>query len=202
MTQTSLGHRLRLLRAERQLSLRQAAARAGVVKETISDIERGATHPQDVTLAKLAHAYEVPVEELLEEPVPLAEAPREAGPGEAAQADYPYPWMGDALARTVDFWREDVGHQRDPKHSHMIALSCLDILRPVLRLDVPGDTLRERVPEEEEFSQRARVAEMLFKLAERAQNHYVDSKEAEDAEKQAVEQRREDIKRRTRELGA
>jgi transcriptional regulator with XRE-family HTH domain len=75
MTQTSLGRRLRLLRAERQLSLRQAAARAGVVKETISDIERGATHPQDVTLAKLAHAYEVPVEDLLEEPVPLDEAP-------------------------------------------------------------------------------------------------------------------------------
>jgi transcriptional regulator with XRE-family HTH domain len=83
MTQTSLGRRLRLLRAERQLSLRQAAARAGVVKETISDIERGATHPQDVTLAKLAHAYEVPVEDLLEEPVPLTEAPKEAGHADA-----------------------------------------------------------------------------------------------------------------------
>jgi transcriptional regulator with XRE-family HTH domain len=80
MMQTSLGHRLRLLRAERQLSLRQAAARAGVVKETISDIERGVSHPQDVTLAKLAHAYDVPVEDLLEEPVPLAEAPETGAP--------------------------------------------------------------------------------------------------------------------------
>jgi len=87
MTQTSLGHRLRLLRAERQLSLRQAAALAGVVKETISDIERGVTHPQDVTLAKLAHAYEIPVDELLEEPVPLVEAPQESGPPQVSRED-------------------------------------------------------------------------------------------------------------------
>jgi transcriptional regulator with XRE-family HTH domain len=54
------------MRAERGLSLREAARRAGVVKETISDIERGKTHPYDVTLAKLAQAYEVPIERLLE----------------------------------------------------------------------------------------------------------------------------------------
>ena len=68
MMQGSLGHKLRLMRAERGLSLREAARRAGVVKETISDIERGKTHPYDVTVARLAQAYEVPIEELLEEP--------------------------------------------------------------------------------------------------------------------------------------
>jgi transcriptional regulator with XRE-family HTH domain len=78
MTQTSLGHRLRLLRVERQLSLRQAAAHAGVVKETISDIERGVTHPQDVTLAKLAKAYGVPVEDLLEDGPSLKKLHKEA----------------------------------------------------------------------------------------------------------------------------
>ena len=78
MTQTSLGHRLRLLRVERQLSLRQAAVRAGVVKETISDIERGVTHPQDVTLAKLAKAYGVPVEDLLEDGPSLGQLHKEA----------------------------------------------------------------------------------------------------------------------------
>lgn len=72
--QSSLGHRLRLMRAERGLSLREAARRAGVVKETISGIERGHTHPYDVTLAKLAKAYEVPVEALLEEPVGAGKA--------------------------------------------------------------------------------------------------------------------------------
>jgi transcriptional regulator with XRE-family HTH domain len=39
--QESLGRKLRLMRAERGLSLREAARRAGVVKETISEIERG-----------------------------------------------------------------------------------------------------------------------------------------------------------------
>jgi transcriptional regulator with XRE-family HTH domain len=81
--QESLGRKLRIMRAERGLSLREAARRAGVVKETISDIERGQTHPYDVTLAKLAHVYDVPIEELLEEPVPLDEAPQETGPTEA-----------------------------------------------------------------------------------------------------------------------
>ena len=79
--QGSLGHKLRLMRAERGLSLREAARQAGVVKETISDIERGHTHPYDVTLAKLAKVYDVPLEELLEEPALAGkdEAPEETG---------------------------------------------------------------------------------------------------------------------------
>ena len=69
----SLATRLRVLRAERGLTVRQVAELSGVAKETISQVERGERHPYDRTLAKLAAAYEVPVEELLEEPVPLAE---------------------------------------------------------------------------------------------------------------------------------
>jgi transcriptional regulator with XRE-family HTH domain len=64
LVQESLGHKLRILRAERQMSLRRAAAEAGLAKETISEIERGLTHPHDVTLAKLARAYNVPVEDI------------------------------------------------------------------------------------------------------------------------------------------
>jgi|SRR5215217_274678 len=74
----SLATRLRVLRAERGLTVRQVAALSGVAKETISQIERGERHPYDRTLAKLAQAYGVPVEELLGEPVltgPKAKAP-------------------------------------------------------------------------------------------------------------------------------
>jgi transcriptional regulator with XRE-family HTH domain len=78
MMQGSLAHKVRVLRAERGLTLREAASLTGVAKETISDIERGLRHPHDPTLAKIARGYGVPVEELLEEPVPLGEAPREA----------------------------------------------------------------------------------------------------------------------------
>ena len=79
MVQGSLAHRLRVLRAERGLTLREAASLTGVAKETISDIERGLRHPHDPTLAKIAKGYGVPVGDLLEEPVPLAEASQETG---------------------------------------------------------------------------------------------------------------------------
>ncbi len=79
MMQTSLGRKMRLLRAERGLTLRSAADLCGVTKETLSALERGTREPHDPTLAKIAKGYGVPFEELIEEPVPLAEAP-EAGP--------------------------------------------------------------------------------------------------------------------------
>src|SRR5215217_1072826 len=110
MTHGSLALRLRVLRAEQALTIEQAAARAGVTPETISDAERGRRHPYLPTLRKLAKAYNVPVEELLsaedegaeeehalkpeekKEPVPLAEAP--SPPGRAKEvASSATPWM-------------------------------------------------------------------------------------------------------------
>src|SRR5215217_7278075 len=64
----SLPTRLRVLRAERGLTLRDAEHQTGVDKDTLSKIERGVRHPHDVTLAKIAKGYGVPVEDLLEEP--------------------------------------------------------------------------------------------------------------------------------------
>lgn len=84
MVQGSLAHKLRVLRAERGLTLREAASLTGVAKETISDLERSLRHPHDPTLAKIAKGYGVPVEELLAEELaaPLDEAP-EVGPVES-----------------------------------------------------------------------------------------------------------------------
>jgi transcriptional regulator with XRE-family HTH domain len=91
MVQGSLAHKLRVLRAERGLTLREVASLTGVAKETISDIERGLRHPHDPTLAKIAKGYGVPVGDLLEEPVPLAEASQETGrlEEERLEADSP-----------------------------------------------------------------------------------------------------------------
>lgn len=77
--QDTLARKLRVLRAERGLTLRGAEELTGVDKDTLSKIERGLRHPYDVTLSKLAKGYGVPVEELLEEQVPLAEDPQEMG---------------------------------------------------------------------------------------------------------------------------
>jgi transcriptional regulator with XRE-family HTH domain len=88
----SLATRLRVLRAERGLTVRQVAELSGVAKETVSQIERGERHPYDRTLAKLARAYGVPVEELLQEAespkasAPSAGRPSESGSGEASEA--------------------------------------------------------------------------------------------------------------------
>jgi transcriptional regulator with XRE-family HTH domain len=80
MMQGSLATRLRVLRARKGLNLTDAAHRIGVTRHTLASLEKGGQEPHFDTLAKLAEGYEVPVEDLLEEePVPLAEAPREPG---------------------------------------------------------------------------------------------------------------------------
>lgn len=63
----SLSLKLRVLRAERRLTLRQVEAETSVSKESLSAIERGVQNPTDITLSKLARFYEVPLEKLLEE---------------------------------------------------------------------------------------------------------------------------------------
>src|SRR5215207_910833 len=83
----SLDMKLRVLRAERQLSLREASERTGVDKVSLSRFERGLAHPQDRTLGKIAKGYGVPVEELLEEPVL-------AGKAEAPSATPGATWTG------------------------------------------------------------------------------------------------------------
>ena len=104
MTHGSLALKLRVLRAERALTIEQAAAKAGVTPETISDAERGRRHPYLPTLRKLATAYDVPVEELLEaeEPV-LAGAPGKAGAPATGRPEDKAPdpldgWIGRALS--------------------------------------------------------------------------------------------------------
>jgi transcriptional regulator with XRE-family HTH domain len=51
--------------------------RAGVSKRTISEIERGVRTPHTLTLAKLANALEVDLDELLEDEAPKDRAPQQ-----------------------------------------------------------------------------------------------------------------------------
>src|SRR3712207_7524047 len=75
-----LPKRLRVLRAERGLTIKQAAELAGVTRETLRELELGRRSPHGPTLAKIANAYGVPVAELLDAaeggPSPLVQAPR------------------------------------------------------------------------------------------------------------------------------
>ena len=76
-----IAEALRVLRARRALSIREAASRAKVSRDTLSALEKGEQTPNVPTLRKLAQSYGVSFEELLaaavEEPqtVPKGEAP-------------------------------------------------------------------------------------------------------------------------------
>jgi transcriptional regulator with XRE-family HTH domain len=56
-----VGHRLRILREERGISMRALARRSGLSANALSMIERGLTSPSVSTLNKLAVALEVPI---------------------------------------------------------------------------------------------------------------------------------------------
>jgi transcriptional regulator with XRE-family HTH domain len=56
-----IGPRLRMLREERHISMRELARRSGLSANALSMIERGLTSPSVSTLTKLANAMEVPI---------------------------------------------------------------------------------------------------------------------------------------------
>jgi transcriptional regulator with XRE-family HTH domain len=60
------GRRVHLARLEAGLSQRALAEKSGVDQSTIVRVERGEGNVRPMTLAKLAKALDVPVEELLE----------------------------------------------------------------------------------------------------------------------------------------
>jgi transcriptional regulator with XRE-family HTH domain len=73
----SLAERLRVLRAQRGLTLAEASKMIGVNRHTLRDLELGKREPYGPTLRKIAEGYGTTVSALLTEaePVPLGEAP-------------------------------------------------------------------------------------------------------------------------------
>jgi transcriptional regulator with XRE-family HTH domain len=63
-----VGPRLRRVRQERGLTLTEAAASAGMSKSTLSRLETGHRRPSLELLLPLAHAYRVPLDELVGAP--------------------------------------------------------------------------------------------------------------------------------------
>ena len=59
--------KLRVLREERGLTYKEAAQLANVSTLTLRDLESGRRPPYMPTVTKIARAYGVPVEELVEE---------------------------------------------------------------------------------------------------------------------------------------
>jgi transcriptional regulator with XRE-family HTH domain len=83
MMQESLARKLRVLRAERGITLQEAEELTGVTRETLGALEHGQRGAYTNTLQKIAEGYGITVGELLEEPVPLGKVP-EVGRSEPA----------------------------------------------------------------------------------------------------------------------
>ena len=66
----NVGHRLRALRDERDLSARVLAEKSGLAVNTLSLIENGKTSPSVSTLQQIALALEVPITEFFETDTP------------------------------------------------------------------------------------------------------------------------------------
>lgn len=64
----SVGPRLRRVREQRGLTLTEAAARTGISKSTLSRLENGQRRPSLELLLPLAHAYRVPIDDLVGAP--------------------------------------------------------------------------------------------------------------------------------------
>jgi transcriptional regulator with XRE-family HTH domain len=65
-----VGQRLRILREERQISMRALARRSGLSANALSMIERGLTSPSVTTLLKLANAMEIPITAFFRQEIP------------------------------------------------------------------------------------------------------------------------------------
>ena len=180
---------IRTKRQEFKLSQDALARRADVSLSLINQMERGLiTDPHYSTLSRIAAALGTSVSELVGEVDPKAQAalPR------AQRRGYPYLWMSDTLAETIRRWQDKSLDPGDPKHSYVIAVACLDIMWHILRYDVPGETLKDRVPADE-YEERIKLVDMLSKIAQLAQDHYVGSKEADAAEVESLKERFENV---------
>ncbi len=114
MVASQLATRLRRVRLERGLTLRQAAQRTGVTKETLSDLERARRQPHPPTLQKIAEGYDVEIRDLLG-PI-VDEEPALAGKAEAPEAELAPGLLGKYDPET---WRHRLAYYRGVLEIHL-----------------------------------------------------------------------------------
>ncbi len=140
------------------------------------------------------------LEEFLEtrEVDPKAPAPPPPLDSGEARGNYPYPWMSDALETLINTWERQVEERHNPAQSRTIMVAALD-MQDAVTFNYRGkwETLSEQ-----EKRERKELAGRLETLAMRGIDHYKESKQAEAAELEAVERRREEIKAATKRISA
>ncbi len=133
--------RLAELRESQALTLRDLAERSGVDANTINQVELGHRKPRPSTLRKLAKALDVEVADFFREPaLPLAEAPREAGPAERTV----YSFRGEPRVTSEQLREHDI----EVNDSELIVLNQLLHVRahPPTGTYVMGHVVKKDAP--------------------------------------------------------
>jgi transcriptional regulator with XRE-family HTH domain len=124
-----------------------------VTRETLGALEHGQRGAYTNTLQKIAEGYGITVGELLEEPVPLDEAPPPSGLPEKSEEErsvgYLRAWRG-FVYKLVHRWEQD-----PPESSREIAV-VLDAMQALL-----DEGAFERPPEQITSSDKREVSEWL-----------------------------------------
>ncbi len=216
-----IGREVKRLRDARGWSQAKLAVEADMSVSGVSMIENGQRNLTTATLGKLAGALGVEIGDLFPKAsAPLfTESPSEAEDGRRGQRrEYPYDWMAGALAELIDVWEREVDRRESPVRSRAVAMSCHDVIGAITpNADLVGTWgSGELSPEEWEAVRPEYLAfreewwgvqDRLYEIARKGIEHYEEaSKEAEAAgevkELWELQERREEIRRRTRELSA
>jgi transcriptional regulator with XRE-family HTH domain len=181
---------LRRIRKERGLTQRGLADASGVDPATISLIETGKRRPHLETLDSLALVLGVEVIEFFPK-VQASLWPEE-------RPERRFAWMAGVLERVLDTWERQVREKKNHYQSRTIAVAALDVQDTVTFNYKPE---WDALPSEEK-TQRHALAKRIDQLVLDAFDHYKQAKKAETEEVEAIQRRREEIRRRTREISA
>jgi transcriptional regulator with XRE-family HTH domain len=150
MTKEMLGNKLRVLRAERGLSLRQASKATGVDIHTLSSAEKGHHMPWDKTLSKLAVGYNIPVSELVGAPNVVPEQREDDPERKTVEISAAAGGRGGILGSTLvagvrEHLREDAQLLRDNgrKREAQIIEAALDELRREVAREIAGESMED-----------------------------------------------------------
>ncbi len=118
-----LGLKLRSLRRERGMTLREVAAGAGLSVSYLSEIEKGKKYPQPEKLVRLAETFELPFDELVSLRVEESLGPLKAAVTSPFVREFPFELFGFEAG---DLWRLLAG---DPIKAGALAQTFLEVGR-------------------------------------------------------------------------
>lgn len=191
-----MGEYLKIPEVARRLDISEKTARRYIRSgELPSAFIGGAYRVSEEDLASYKKGAIVNPEELTTRPKAPSPLPLSPEPGEAERR---ISWMAGVLERVLDTWERQVREKQNHYQSRTIAVAALDVQDTVTFNYKPE---WDALPSEEK-TQRHALAKRIDQLVLDAFDHYKQAKKAETEEIEAIQRRREAIRRRTREISA